>query len=429
MKQGKRKLPPIGQRIMRSVVGVALCFAVYYLRGKRGIPFYSALAVLQCIQPYMESSREMAKKRTLGTLIGAFWGFLVLLMELYLLPEYIRTSIVGSLLIACMTGVVLYTTVLFDKKNVSYFSCVVFLSITIMHMTDENPYIFVLNRVLDTIIGVIMAVVVNSFHLPRKRNRDILFVSGIDEALLNKDNCLAPYSKVELNKLISDGAQFTVSTMRTPASILETLSGIKFKIPVITMDGAALYDISENTYLKTYVLPYRDTKQIMEFIDRYQMSYFANAIIDDVLIIYYEELQNAAEKDIFRKLRKSPYRNYIKRKLPEGEDVTYLMMIHESEKIGHLYEGLVQNGYGEKYRIIMYPSKDYPGYSYIKIYNKEATRANMLKELKQMLKVEKSITFGSIQGESDVWIENSDENKVVKELKRLYAPVVFRKKS
>lgn len=56
------KIPPVGQRIVRSVCAVILCFAVYFCMGKTGIPFYSALAVLQCIQPYQGSSMQMAKK-------------------------------------------------------------------------------------------------------------------------------------------------------------------------------------------------------------------------------------------------------------------------------------------------------------------------------------------------------------------------------
>ena len=35
------KLPHVGQRIIRSVCAVCLCFVVYFLRGCQGIPFYS----------------------------------------------------------------------------------------------------------------------------------------------------------------------------------------------------------------------------------------------------------------------------------------------------------------------------------------------------------------------------------------------------
>ena len=50
MKTGKQ-IPIPGQRIIRSAVAVALCLLVYVLRGHSGIPLYSAIAALQCMQP------------------------------------------------------------------------------------------------------------------------------------------------------------------------------------------------------------------------------------------------------------------------------------------------------------------------------------------------------------------------------------------
>ena len=65
--------PKPGQRIVRSVIAVACCFCVFYLRNREGIPFYSALAVLQCIQPYQDSMAQVAKKRVTGTFVGELY--------------------------------------------------------------------------------------------------------------------------------------------------------------------------------------------------------------------------------------------------------------------------------------------------------------------------------------------------------------------
>lgn len=69
------------------MVAVWLCFALYFLRGRHGIPFYSVIAALQCLQPYTKDMGKVAKKRVIGTLIGAFWGLVVLLLELELLKN------------------------------------------------------------------------------------------------------------------------------------------------------------------------------------------------------------------------------------------------------------------------------------------------------------------------------------------------------
>ncbi|MCR4838976.1 MAG: hypothetical protein K5897_08630 [Eubacterium sp.] len=58
MKEEKqmRRIPSVGMWIIKSAVGVALCFAIYLLRGQQGTPFYSALAVLWCIQSRIRDS-------------------------------------------------------------------------------------------------------------------------------------------------------------------------------------------------------------------------------------------------------------------------------------------------------------------------------------------------------------------------------------
>lgn len=422
------KLPRVGQRIIRSVVGIALCFIIYFLRGRQGIPFYTAIAVLQCIQPYMEDSKNMAKRRIVGTLIGAFWGLIVLLLctKLDLVAD--EHSLMSYMLISFAVGVVLYSTVLFKLQNFSYFSTVVFLSIAVNHMNDANPLVFVLNRIVDTLLGILIAFIVNLVHLPRVKNRDILFVSDVDDTLLDRSDNVTSFSKVELNRIIEDGAKFTVSTIQTPASVAEQLPDIMLKLPIITMDGAALYDMQENTYILTCSIPYDEARQLLDFLDERDINCFISAIKDNVLLIYYKELTNSAEQDIYSSLHQSLYRNYINKPLSADTDVSYIMIINEHEVIDRIYGEMTEAGYADRYKILTYPSDVYAGFSYIKIYNKQATRGKMINKLCAMLGVERSITFGSAEGECDVLIEDSDGNKVVKELKRLYEPVSFRRK-
>ncbi len=419
--------PKVGQRIIRSVCAVSICFIIYYLRGQKGTPFYAALAVLQCMQPYKDSMAKMAKQRASGTFIGAFWGLLVIMIELYVLKDGMEITALTYLIISLATGCVLYTTVVLNFKDTSYFACVVFLSITVAHMEDANPYIFVFNRVTDTLIGIGVSIVVNSFHLPRKRNQDILFVSGVDDVLLTADEHLNPYSMVEINRLIERGANITVSTGRTPASLMEAIGPIHLKLPAIVMDGAALFDIQKKSYLLTCVLSYWQSKEIMTVLEQSGVNYFANVVMDDVLVIYYEKLNNSAEQNLYNKLSKSYYRNYVKRRLPEHENVIYFMVIDLKEKITEVYSRLEQGGFTKEYKILIYDSREYEGYSYIKIYNKEATRKNMLENLKEMLNLEKSVVFGTNPETCDILIQNFDSNGLVKAIRKQYEPVKFLK--
>lgn len=414
-----RHLPGVGQRILRSVCAVFLCFVVYYLRGQQGIPFYSALAALQCIQPYMEHSAKMARQRVSGTFIGAAWGLAVLLLLTF--PGHnIQGTVLSYVLISLITGAVLYSTVLMDNKSASYFSCVVFLSITVNHMTDANPYLFVFNRVMDTMIGVAMAILVNAVHLPREQKRDILFVSDLDEAL-------PPHSQVELNRLIDSGAKFTLSTHWTPATLMETAGGIHLKLPVIVMDGAAIYDIRENSYRMSCALSCEESQRIAALLREHQLNYFANVIIDDLLVIFYETLGNEAEQDIVSRLGRSPYRNFIRRKLPDQEEVVYFMSIAKRAEVERVYHCFQELGLDREFKILVTDSTDYPGYTYMKIFHREVCRERMRKNLLEMLGLEKCITFGCVPGACDILVEDLDKNRMVKLLKNAYEPVRIRR--
>lgn len=159
------QLPIPGQRIIRSVIAVWLCFAVYFLRGRNGIPFFSAIAVLQCIQPYTKDIGKIARQKTIGTLFGSLWGLALLLQEGMFMKGGIPDEWPHYLLVGLFTGIVLYYTVLLRIRDVSYFSAVVFLSVAVNHSADESPYIYCLNRTLDTMTGIVIGELVNRFQL------------------------------------------------------------------------------------------------------------------------------------------------------------------------------------------------------------------------------------------------------------------------
>lgn len=425
MKEKLTALPPIGMRIIKSSIGVLLGFIIYLIRGRQGAPFYTALSVLWCMQPYTSNAKANAIQRTIGTFIGAFFGLIVILIEFYLLP--LDNELIRYILISILIIPVIYTTVIINKKNASYFSCVVYLSIVVNHLTDTNPYLFVINRILDTMIGIILALIINTARIPRKKNKNVLFVSELDKVLLNMQSTLTPYSKIELNKMLDDGAKFTIETMRTPAALLEALKDIRIKLPVVTMDGAMLFDIKNNRCLKLYKMSYLESKELINLFNDRDLHCFVNVVVEDSVLIYYGDFKNEAEETIYKELRYSPYRNYIKEELPERYGAAYLMTIDKSEKIDEIYEELKLKGYVNRFKILKYPSEDFKGYSYIKIYNKKANKENMIDEIKKMVDVDKIIRFETTQESTGVIIGKNDSNEMVKNLKKIYEPYFWEK--
>ena len=416
----KMKLPGIGMRIIKSALAVALCYLVNWLRPGQGMVFYSQLAALWCIQMYRTNTKQNAIQRTIGTVIGAVYGLIYLLIN-------VDKTFVGQIIISLMIIVVLYTTVLFKQPKASYFSCVVFLSIVVNHVGDLNPYMFVWNRFLDTMIGILVGIFVNDIRLCFHPDRNTLFISGIDDMLLDKNESLSAFSKVELNRMIDDGMKFTISTMRTPASIIEPMKDVRLSLPVIAMNGAVLYDTKKHSYMKVYVISQETSQRVIKLIESEKLNCYANVIIDDMLVIYYQDTEDEVNRKLVEKLRVSPYRNYVKRPFPDDESVVYFMLLDKKEKIDSFYKRLEDEGFTELLRIISYDSADYVGYSYIKIYNKNATKENMIMHLKELVSMENVVTFGTIEGQYDVYIDTEDVNKVVREVRKRYEPIMRHK--
>ncbi|MDO5147301.1 MAG: HAD hydrolase family protein [Eubacteriales bacterium] len=429
----KRKIashfPRIGMRIIKSAVAVLCCFIFYHYFHRRGNVFESQLAALWCIQPFRENSISNALQRTVGTCIGGLFGLIAILIDRNILVRLGVGEIGYYILVSFAIVAVLYITLLFNQRNAAYFSCVVLLSVVVNHVYDANPYLFVWNRMTDTLIGLIIGMLINELRIPRRKINDVLFISGMDDTLLASNEQLSDYSRIELNRMLSEGAQFTVSTMRTPASLMEPLRGIHLKLPVIAMDGAAMYDIHTNEYLRAYVISSELATSVREFLDTFHVNYFMNMLMDNILVIQYKELINEAEKDMYEKARYSPYRNYTDKELFPDADCVYFMMILEEKKALELYDAICSQEMFTHLRVTTYPSREYPGYQYIKIFNKNATREHMIHYLQKETGLNKTITFGNVEGEYDIVIDGYNNNQVVKELKKRYRPFYWSKKS
>ncbi len=421
-----KHMPAPGQRIFRSAVAVACCMLIYWLRGYQGYPVFSALAAVQCIQPYTRDMRGIARKRVLGTVIGAVWGLLELLVEIQLITDGVPDEGLHLILVPLVLIPVLYSTVLLGVRDMAYFSGVVYLSIAISHFTDADPYVFAFNRLLDTVIGVAIAAVINRIHLPRRRNTDTLFVSALGHSLLDSDSRLTPYSTVELNRLMDEGMKFTLSTVETPATVRELLPGVRLRYPIIVMDGAALYDMDTLAYLKTAPMPAAAAARMMALLEGRKLPFFSTTIEQNLLITHFKGLENEGMRHIFDEKRRSPYRNYVQRDVPAAENVVYIMAVDTEERIREAYEFLDRAPWAEEYRVRTRPVKGCPGYTVLKVYDAAASREAMLMELAQSIGVKNTLTFGGDPERFDVYIRDADRNVLVRELKRRFEPVDIR---
>ena len=147
----------IGLRALKSSMAVFLCFLVDLILHGDNV-FYSAIAAIICMQPTPEKSIDVGINRFIGTLIGGLLGFVILKIADFI-PYYEYTYL---LVIPLCMLIAIYVCNVIDKKDSVSICCVVYLSVvTNFARTTPNTELYVIDRIIETTIGIIIAVIVN----------------------------------------------------------------------------------------------------------------------------------------------------------------------------------------------------------------------------------------------------------------------------
>lgn len=152
------KLKRPGLRIIKTGVAVFICFMIGLIRGKSSVPFYSAIAAVICMKSSFESSLPIGINRMKGTVTGGIFGwiFLMIARKVNFLNEVTYHLVISLIIIF-----IIWFMVIIEHNNAVVIACIVFLSVTINHATDVDPFIFAINRMIDTLIGIVVSLLIN----------------------------------------------------------------------------------------------------------------------------------------------------------------------------------------------------------------------------------------------------------------------------
>ncbi|KGF03641.1 FUSC family protein [Anaerococcus lactolyticus] len=146
-----------GPRIRKTGLAVLISMIISHYRPGEGLAFYSAIAAIICMQQNVHQTFHKGLGRIIGTLFGGTIGLIYLLT----FPSKKIPDIVGLFVIAILVTIIIWVMSMINKKDAVSIAGIVFLSVTINHAGDLVPFNFALNRVIDTLIGVIVAFLVN----------------------------------------------------------------------------------------------------------------------------------------------------------------------------------------------------------------------------------------------------------------------------
>ena len=381
------RLPHLGQRIVKTTVAVFLCLLFYYLRGYRGqdMPTEAAITAIICMQPYVRGTGEYALNRFISTLIGAFWGLLLLL----LLNDFPLLGSSVPVLYAMMAlGVLLslYSAVLLRTPDASGLASIVFLCIVIAFPDVQDPLRQAAQRFLGVFVGTAIATLVNILRLPRSKRPELLFFLRTKDLVPDRFSHMSSAARFQLSYLYNDGARICLMSEHAPAFFMLQMSQARLSAPLIVMDGAAIYDANENRYLQTETVAPEDSAALRARLDALGVSYFIYTVHNDKTCIFHSGEIRPAEQIVYERMRRSPYRSYLEGEICEPEEIVYLKIIapkDELQEIEHSLHAVLPKG---RLRRVIRPQQGAEDLYALYIYAHGATMEQAQKRLLEMLR-------------------------------------------
>lgn len=328
-----------GQRIWKTSVAVTLCLLFYMLRGRQGesMPAEAAITAIICMQPDLHDTTKSGFSRLAGTLIGAVWGFLFLLL-MALFPALGKNRFLLYPLIGAGTLITLHSAVLIRRPDASGLAAIVFVCVVIAYPDIENPLDQAFHRILDVMLGAGIAALVNAVRLPRVKMRNKVFFIPMDQLAENHLTHLSPPVLFQLQRLQQEGARICLMSEHAPAFQTTQLGSVKFNAPMIVMDGAVIYNPNENSYVAVTNLNPASCRWLIKRLE--DQSYFVYTVHRDRNCIHHHGQLTEPEKKAYGYLKRSPYRYYLDDDRFSVSDVVYVKMITSREHADQLLRDL-----------------------------------------------------------------------------------------
>lgn len=224
--------------------------------------------------------------------------------------------------------------------------------------------------------------------------KKVLYISDLDGTLLQKDMRISQESCKIINKLISQGMQFSFATARSVHTAMVVAQGLELRLPIIVNNGTFILNPNETCMDKKIIMSNKFSKEksenIYKILQKYEIEPLVYAMINGTeRFSYYQKKINHAMMD-FVNTRKDDGRDRPLNKgdnILEGE-VFYFSCIGEEEKLTLAYSELKEN-----YNCI-YQKDIYSNEQWLEILPKAATKANAALQMKKIYGCDEVVVFG-----------------------------------
>lgn len=221
-----------------------------------------------------------------------------------------------------------------------------------------------------------------------------LYVSDLDGTLLSSKRQVSDNTVAILNKVMKQGAYFTVATARTPATVVPLLEGVEMELPVIVMNGSFIYDIKEKKYIYTSQVPFESVRSIIEIVEEEQKQIFVYTLKEDFLTVYYKGFNTPEEEAFYNERKDLKLKKFVQVQnytLQPEHQVGHMVMIDSYEVIEKIVQRLKDV---QGIKALMYRDVNTENSYILEIAAAKTNKAQGVKYVADLLGMDEVVAFG-----------------------------------
>lgn len=222
-----------------------------------------------------------------------------------------------------------------------------------------------------------------------------LYISDLDGTLLTPEAQLSEYTIDALKLLIQKDVFFTVATARTSATVMRMFEKVPLRLPLILMNGVAIYDPVHHRYLKAQTLDTEAAKNLFSLLEAYQLTGFLFGLDENNrLLTYYENLDSPINAAFYKERAEQYGKAFTK--VPQfmdclGKNLIYFSICEQESLLRPFYEQLKED---KRLHIEFYKDIYHPGHWYLEVCSFGASKRTAAEYLKEHLGFDRIIGFG-----------------------------------
>lgn len=239
-----------------------------------------------------------------------------------------------------------------------------------------------------------------------------LYVSDLDGTLLHSEGRLTSTTETIINRLINDGAMFSVATARNFTAATRLIQSLNLSTPGIYNNGVAFYNYQKQDYIKLNDFPRDRIPALLDIFNKFQISGFLYALKNNKIHMLYQQPTKQISKDYLETRYNLYYPNCLEVKnfneIPPEFTLLYFILNEAIETATPVCEKIKALS---KINCIL--SEDiYGGNYFVDILNQNASKGIAVKQLKELTGADEIVAFG----------DNYNDLEMLKAADRAYVP-------